>query len=501
MNIFKRRPLTKTDYIILAILAIVATIFNVLMWTSSSAICSGVDTVSCVTIDTFKLYELLSYISASLTVLFGLYLYLINWKKEEEEVDAFSELITEDESLEVFENKDVVIEDIESRPLYKEFEEVENGYYLEINNEYATSNHTVEVVDNVLPKLINKEDFYVPITSDELGLFVIGDVNMCKYVMYNPGKYVDAGYYVEINTVCRSVEWYIHTDKRLPPTSAKGHKWVKVETRRTIRVEGSNEVESETTNIPETTNTTTQAVIKSDDTNEVVTKKELSLLDHLLLNLFAGLAIIFHILSWSNLVVCTNTSSLACTMVGSIRLVVLLAFLFTGLFIVYYLFTMSRKSIEVIEKEETISTLVEYEKQGHIEIVEQEDIALENVESRPKFKEFEEVENGIYLEIDDEYNASNHTVDVENNKLPALINHSNHYIPITKDEQKLFVLTVADISALKKYPPGKYVEEGYYVEVDRNNKSTEVYRHTDRRLPPTAEKGFRWVRVETRKVN
>ncbi len=134
------------------------------------------------------------------------------------------------------------------------------------------------------------------------------------------------------------------------------------------------------------------------------------------------------------------------------------------------------------------------------EVVRFEEVVIKNIEERPQYKAFEKVDNGDYLEITPDLEASNNVVEVSTGVLPKLMNDQNHFIPLEENEVPQFKLSDVSLVVYHKLTPGSYTESGYFMEVDLNNRSVEYYVYTKRRLPPTSAKGHRWVRIESRKI-
>jgi hypothetical protein len=127
---------------------------------------------------------------------------------------------------------EVVIKNIEERPQFKAFEAVDNGDYLEITTEQEASNRVVEVSTGVLPKLINPDNTFVLLEKEEVAQFKELDLDLTTYHRLTPGSYTDPGYFMEVDSDSKSVENFVHVKRRLPPTSAKGHRWVRIEPRK-----------------------------------------------------------------------------------------------------------------------------------------------------------------------------------------------------------------------------------------------------------------------------
>lgn len=47
-----------------------------------------------------------------------------------------------------------------------------------------------------------------------------------------PGSKAEAGYYVEVDVDNEATDNYIHNRSQLPPTTKKGHRWVRISTRK-----------------------------------------------------------------------------------------------------------------------------------------------------------------------------------------------------------------------------------------------------------------------------
>jgi uncharacterized repeat protein (TIGR02543 family) len=144
-------------------------------------------------------------------------------KDEHEEIETIEEAIRFEE---------VVIKNVQERPKYKAYESVENGDYLEITKELEASNHLVEVSTGVLPKLLRAENHFIPLKKEEVAQFKAKGIDLVDYYKLTPGSYTSSGYFMEVDLNNHSVENYVYTKHRLPPTTAKGHRWVRIESRR-----------------------------------------------------------------------------------------------------------------------------------------------------------------------------------------------------------------------------------------------------------------------------
>lgn len=128
--------------------------------------------------------------------------------------------------------ENVTIVNYKKRKQYVKGETVDNGYYLEIYMKQYTVNHVVYIIDNTVPTPIFNESTYVQINEHERKLFTLSSTDLTGATIYTPGSFTTEGYYVEVDTEMRNTERYRYTKKRLPPTSKKGHRWVKVKPRK-----------------------------------------------------------------------------------------------------------------------------------------------------------------------------------------------------------------------------------------------------------------------------
>jgi uncharacterized repeat protein (TIGR02543 family) len=160
-------------------------------------------------------------------------LWILLFAKAKQEEEEHEQPVVKELPVETFVQLDeVVLPHIEERPKHAAFETVENGEYLEITQALEASNRVVEVSTGVLPKLINPENAFVLLEKEEVLQFKDLHLNLQTYLRLTPGSYAEAGYYMEVDLDSLSVDNYVHVKKRLPPTSAKGHRWVKIEPRK-----------------------------------------------------------------------------------------------------------------------------------------------------------------------------------------------------------------------------------------------------------------------------
>ena len=128
---------------------------------------------------------------------------------------------------------EVVLPNFETRPVLKPLSKVNPGHYLEVTKEKESTNRVVEVND-ALPEALDDSNAFVSITKEEVSLVKLSLASTANFVKKTPGSFVDPGYYVEVNLEDEIVDNYILAKKRLPPSSAKGHRWIRIE-KRSIR--------------------------------------------------------------------------------------------------------------------------------------------------------------------------------------------------------------------------------------------------------------------------
>lgn len=121
-------------------------------------------------------------------------------------------------------------------------------------------------------------------------------------------------------------------------------------------------------------------------------------------------------------------------------------------------------------------------------------------EERTRYQPFDKVDNGFYLELTESNAITYHVVDVQNEQLPDVLQENNTFVSIDEKEKQQLDLTTQDAFDTLSYAPGSYQEAGYYVEIDSDHNIVDNIKYTDRRLPPTTEKGHRWIRIATQKA-
>lgn len=375
---FKQRPLNFFDYLFATIFLIGSVYLNYLLWTIQSGICDASNNFICATDVNFQLIQYSAYGLIALTIFYYQYLYYIHIRVKDDSIKSKTIKIQQDddsvkEALVVLDS--ISIKGFSKRPKYLALAEVENGFYIEIDKYNNTSNRVVEVINNQLPEFKTNGDFYVLINAKERQLLLLAG-NLCKYQLFTPGSFNTEGFYLEIDTNCKSTERYVHNTHKLPPTKAKGYRWIQVSGR----------------------------------------------------------------------------------------------------------------------------DIIDPESGENKELLKQTAIVFDQITERKLFEALSQVENGYYLEISKDFKTSNRVVLVEDQILPRCINSNNVYVSIDESEKDALSLKNVDFASFIKFTPGSYKDPGYYLEVNLENISTDYYIYTERRLPPTHFKGYRWIKVEERYI-
>jgi len=172
--------------------------------------------------------------------------------------------------------------------------------------------------------------------------------------------------------------------------------------------------------------------------------------------------------------------------------IILVVWLLFGITLVLYLFFNEKREKEtfgkVVSKEKTSSELS------------LSDLVIEDFKSRKMFKAKEKVNNGFYAEINSNLMELNNVLNITNSSLPNTLEENAVYISINQSEYERLRFSGINTKDFEKFTPGTYVKPGYYLEVNIQNMSTDYVIKTERRLPPTKHKGFRWVKIDRRKL-
>jgi alpha-tubulin suppressor-like RCC1 family protein len=126
----------------------------------------------------------------------------------------------------------VNLSDVQSRHQFQAFSKVSAGSYLEITSGFASTNRVVEVQDT-LPKTLNESNRFIAISKEEVKMVKLSLTSGVAFIKKTPGSYIDQdGYYVEVDLKNNLVDNFIFARTRLAPTTTKGHRWIRIETRK-----------------------------------------------------------------------------------------------------------------------------------------------------------------------------------------------------------------------------------------------------------------------------
>jgi hypothetical protein len=90
----------------------------------------------------------------------------------------------------------------------------------------------VEVSDT-LPKVLNETNRFIALSPEEVKAVKLSIASGASFVKKTPGSYIEEeGYYVEVDLQNQIVDNYIFAKTRLAPTTTKGHRWIRIETRK-----------------------------------------------------------------------------------------------------------------------------------------------------------------------------------------------------------------------------------------------------------------------------
>jgi hypothetical protein len=260
------------------------------------------------------------------------------------------------------------------RMRYQPFEKVDNGYYLELTEKNEITYHVIDVQNEQLPDVLQENNQFVSIDENEKKQLDLSTQNVYDILSFPPGSYQEAGYYVEIDNDQQIVDNIKYIDRRLPPTTTKGHRWIRIATQKTLY-------------------------------------------------------------------------------------------------------------------------------NGNLELtMELPSIFIKDLEDRKRYKSLDQAINGYYLEITSDEHSTDRVVNVSGGALPKILFKDNQYIEVNEEESHKIRDKQIDVSPFKKYTPGSYTTPGYYIEVDIHNQLIDNIKYTERRLPPTSDKGHRWIHFLPRKI-
>jgi uncharacterized repeat protein (TIGR02543 family) len=126
----------------------------------------------------------------------------------------------------------VFYRDIKTATQFIAFSKVTPGSYLEITPDFASTNRVVEVSDT-LPKVLNEVNRFIALSPEEVKAVKLSLTSGANFIKKTPGSYIDQeGYYVEVDLENQIIDNYIFARTRLAPTTTKGHRWIRIETRK-----------------------------------------------------------------------------------------------------------------------------------------------------------------------------------------------------------------------------------------------------------------------------
>ena len=137
-----------------------------------------------------------------------------------------------EETVQSIQLEQVKLANVKTRPQFQAFSKVNAGSYLEITPDFSSTNRIVEVQDT-LPKPLNESNRFIALSKEEVKAAKLSLTSGAAFIKKNPGSYIDQeGYYVEVNLSNELVDNYIFAKTRLAPTTTKGHRWIRIETRK-----------------------------------------------------------------------------------------------------------------------------------------------------------------------------------------------------------------------------------------------------------------------------
>lgn len=156
----------------------------------------------------------------------------LNVKDDDQEKDKI-ESNERIESKKTSESKSIILPEVslinfEKRPRYKPFEKVNNGLYAELTENDEITYHVVDVLTEQLPDGLEETNQFIQIEREEKSLFDFSDNLIKDITSFPPGSYHESGYYIEIDVNQNIVSHIKYAKKRLPPTTTKGHRWIKL---------------------------------------------------------------------------------------------------------------------------------------------------------------------------------------------------------------------------------------------------------------------------------
>ena len=182
-----------------------------------------------------------------------------------------------------------------------------------------------------------------------------------------------------------------------------------------------------------------------------------------------------------------------------LMIVIIFATIISLLSMIYWFLIGKKKQAKPVSAPIVTNPITPTPIQPTIATIQLDDVKLSNFDTRPKFQPLSKVNPGFYLEITSEKESTNRVVEVQD-LLPEGLDETNSFVSISKEEVKQVKLELTSTSQFVKKTPGSFVDPGYYVEVDLQDKIVDNYILAKKRLPPSSAKGHRWIRIEKRKI-
>jgi hypothetical protein len=189
---------------------------------------------------TYQMFDIIPVLVIIAIILFLIILYLLlkrRKKKDEEEIKPVVKPVVvagqkEPEVLEAVLKVDaVVIPGVTSRPTYIGGAKVDSGYYLEVTKDFDSTNRIIDVEDELLPHVLTNGNAFIKISQGEVALLSLKGLSAFGLLKKTPGSKGEKGYYAEVDLVNIFTGRTIILVEKLPPSSKKGHRWVRVQTR------------------------------------------------------------------------------------------------------------------------------------------------------------------------------------------------------------------------------------------------------------------------------
>ena len=487
--IFERRTLTRTYFIVLAALVVLATVANYFNYTVTNAFCTDGGNISCALSSN---YEFIRFLSFMMIVVVLLYVIYLAWVYDTGVTEEDTEGIEEEDLQEDID----IIEIVSSQEMdtVTPTQEFLPGFYLEVECDSTSTGRTIEHEGGELPKVLKEGNYWIPLQKEETEELV--EVDYSKFEHHKPGHRVTPGYYLEIDENFESVGRYIYQERKLPPTGKSGHFWVLVvdKNEEPVTEESKDFAEREAVLSKQEAeagfylevdfdNTPTGRMVEHEGGRLPQVLKEGNFwipLEQEETAEFTEVDYSKHELHKPGHRVTPG----------------------------YYL--------EIDQNYESVGRYIYQErklpptgKAGHFwvlvvdkneEPITEEPITVEPVKEesndfadRKVALSKQEADAGFYLEVDEDGAQTGRIIEHVGGNLPQVLKEGNYWIPLEQEETEEFI--EEDYSKHELHKPGNRVTPGYYLEIDENYESVGRYIYQERKLPPTSKKRHLWVLV------